>query len=135
MLIKEYQIVDKKQLLAYEQLAISRTKSCCNQIAALQLISKNSMARHHFKAIASQQSDRYQANKESIIAQKREYYQKNQQSIIAQKRDYYKNNKQSMLAKAAIKVECECGTMIRKSDIADHRKTAKHARLLAAQSQ
>lgn len=102
LLVGEYEVVDKKQLRAYEQLAISRTKSCCNERASLQLIASNSMYKHYYQIIVERSKDRYQANKNTILLD------------------------------GAIRVMCECGTETRKDTLTRHRKTAKHARLLAA---
>lgn len=106
LLIKEYEIADKQQLRAYEQLAISRTKLSCNLNAALQLISTNCMTRHYCIVNKARANDRT--------------------------RKYYQANKDTVLQKAATRVMCECGTESRKDSLTTHRKTAKHARLLAA---
>ena len=52
LLIKEYQIIDKKQLMVYEQLAINRTNSCCNSRASFQLVNTNCMAKHYIQLIS-----------------------------------------------------------------------------------
>lgn len=117
LLIKEYQIADKKQLFAYEQLAISRTKTCCNQNAALQLFGPKSLAKHYRQLISGRQRDFYQANKATIIKRSR---------------DHYNANKEESKQKAATKITCECGSIVCKAAISKHRKSAKHARLLAA---
>ena len=147
LLIAEYQVADKLQLFAYEQLAINRTKLCCNQIAPLQLISTHSMSRHYYQAnkeLINERNKQYrQANKQSISKQKSEYYQANKQAFRDRSKDYYQANKQrskdyyqtnknTILQKAATRVMCECGTESRKDSLSAHRKTAKHARLLAA---
>lgn len=132
ILIKEYQIADAKQLWAYEQLAINRTKLCCNQIAALQLISTISMPRHYRQLISERQKNYYQANKQMISKRKSDHYQANKDAISKQSKDRYQTNKQSIKEYKATKVMCECGTESSKTSISVHRKTAKHARLLAA---
>ena len=51
-----------------------------------------------------------------------------------EKKDYDKEQKQKnkikRYEKASQKIQCECGTMIRKGDISAHRKTKKHQELL-----
>lgn len=44
----------------------------------------------------------------------------------AEQRKYYNNNKEVISQKAKEKVQCECGSIVRKSDIADHYKTITH---------
>lgn len=106
LLVKEYQIADKNQLRVYEQLAINRTKLCCNKNAALQLFGPKSLAKHY---------------RQCIFEQSKEYL-----------REYRRANKDVLKQKAATRVICECGTESNKNGIYKHRKTAKHARLLAA---
>lgn len=149
LLIKEYQVADKKQLRAYEQLAIGRTKSCCNQIAALQLINSSSMARHYRQAnkqaikdyhqvtkqaINKRMKEYRQTNKQVILHQAKEYYQANKQAISEQQKRYRQANKNHIKEHKATRIVCECGTKCRKDKLTAHRKTAKHARLLAALS-
>ena len=121
LLIKEYQVADKNQLRAYEQLAISQTKSCCNERAALQLINANSMARHYFKV-----------NKDTMSKRAKEYYQTNKDKISKQVKEYRQTNKDYLREYRVTKVMCECGTESSKGSISIHRKSAKHVRLLAA---
>lgn len=143
LLIKEYQIVDKKHLFVYEQLAINRTKSCCNQNAALQLVGSRCMANHYARehrqlnkqAISNINRKYRQANKQVISEKGQEYRQANRQVINEKNREYYQANKQSKYAKASIKVKCECGTMIRKRELSRHKKSTKHVNLLAALAQ
>jgi hypothetical protein len=150
LLIKEYEIVDKNQLRVYEQLAINRTKSCCNMRAALQLVNINCMAKHYTQLIAEHKREYHQINKVMFAEKQREYRKVNKVMITEKQREYrkvnsdtlteyreeyYKANKQSILAKAAIKVICECGTESRKYKLSRHQKSAKHIKLLAALSQ
>ena len=125
LLVKEYQVADKNQLRVYEQLAINRTKSCCNQNAALQLINTISMAKHyrhtHKDEISNRMKEYYQANKQGRSHRAKEYYQANKDAICNRVKEY-----------GATRVMCECGTESSKNNITAHRKTAKHARLLAA---
>ena len=143
LLIKENQIVDKKHLFVYEQLAINRTKSCCNENAALQLISLNCMAKHYARkyrqmnkqAIINNNRKYRQMNKQAISKKDQEYRQANKQVINEKNREYYQANKQSICAKAIIKITCECGSIIRKNQLSRHQKSAKHAKLLATLTQ
>lgn len=57
---------------------------------------------------------------------KTQYHIDNRNHIIQYLKQYRINNKQTISEKAKIKIECECGSVVRKSDISDHRKTKKH---------
>ena len=120
ILVKEYEIADKKHLKAYEQLTINRTKTCCNKNAALQLVGTSSMAKHY-----------RQAHKDEISNRMKEYYQANKQELAQYIKEYRQTNKDHIKEHNTAKVRCECGTECSRRNIAAHRKTAKHARLLA----
>ena len=60
----------------------------------------------------------------------KQYYQQNKESIKKQKNEYYHKNKTTISAKRNVLVECECGCKVSKSNIAAHKKTQKHKRLM-----
>ena len=45
-------------------------------------------------------------------------------------KQYYENNKQTISEKDKVKIECECGSVVRKADISRHRKSTKHQKLI-----
>ena len=57
---------------------------------------------------------------------RRQIYLENKDDEAKKQKERYKNNKDEINTKAAIKIICECGCMIRKSDISKHKKTKKH---------
>jgi hypothetical protein len=61
----------------------------------------------------------------------KQYYNKNKDKLIEQSVEYYNDNKQAILEKNKEKFKCECGSEIRKSDIAQHRKTKKHINFIS----
>lgn len=132
LLIQEYQVADKNQLRAFEQLAINRTKSCCNRQAALQLVGTSSMAKHYTQLVSEHKRLYQQANKQVISEQKKEYYRANKDAINNRSKDYYDANKEELNQKASTKITCECGSIVCKSALTKHRRSAKHTRLLAA---
>ncbi len=56
----------------------------------------------------------------------KQYRQDNKDKI----KEYREKNKDKLKEKASEKVKCECGCMIRRSDIAKHRKTKKHINII-----
>ena len=68
-----------------------------------------------------------QANKDKIKEQKKEYYQENKDKIKEQKKEYYQANKEKILERDKQKIECECGSIVRRSDIAKHNRTKRHS--------
>lgn len=81
---------------------------------------KEAKRRHYIKYC-----DKYKQNRA-------EYYENNKEQIVLKRRERYKNNKTAILASQAQKIECLCGSVVRRGDIADHKKTPKHMKLMDA---
>ena len=81
--------------------------------------------------IAEQQAEYKKVNKVKIAEQNAEWYQENKEKKTEQAKVYYTNNKEDILARGKIKITCECGSVVRKSDLSAHKKTKKHINFLA----
>lgn len=66
-------------------------------------------------------------NKKEIM---KKYYNENKDRILEQKREYEKKNKNRISAVKREKITCECGCEITRGEIARHRKSKKHLRLM-----
>ena len=73
-------------------------------------------------------------NKEKLAEKYKEYYEKNKEKIAERKKKWYENNreklKEQMRESHKVKVTCECGCIIRKGDLATHKKSNKHLELM-----
>jgi len=67
-----------------------------------------------------------QNNRQIINEYKKEYYETNKQSIREKQNNYYENNKQILNEKQNVKIQCECGCISTRTNIAKHRKTKIH---------
>lgn len=65
-------------------------------------------------------------NKEKISEKTKEYRQQNKEKCKEYDSLKYEKNKNYILQKAKEKVECECGSILRKWDLTRHLKTKKH---------
>ena len=74
----------------------------------------------YYQANKEQKKEYYQANKEYRKEYKQEYWQ-------AYKQEYYQKNKQRISERDKEKIECDCGSIVRRSDIARHNRTKKHS--------
>ena len=89
--------------------------------------------------------DYYLNNKEKIYEVKKLYSINNKDLILARYNNYYANNKEIVNKRRAVryvinkdlinekrreKIECECGCVLAKANMADHKKTIKHMNLL-----
>ena len=79
--------------------------------------------------IAEQRKEHYEKNKEKIIEYQKEYRENNSDNL----KEYEKNrkNKEERLEKAKEKITCECGCLIRKDGLAEHKKNQKHINLMS----
>jgi glycerol-3-phosphate dehydrogenase len=68
----------------------------------------------------------HQANKQTRNAKQKEYHQANKQTLNAKQKEYRRANKQTILAYKAEKIQCECGAIIARNNLANHRNTWKH---------
>ena len=74
--------------------------------------------------------DYYAETKEKTAERYAEHRKANRQKNREYSANYYHTNKDEISEKTKIKITCECGSIIRKSDICAHRKTKKHITLM-----
>ena len=81
--------------------------------------------------ISKKRAEFYTKNKEKLCNKSAEDYTKNKDKILEKRAEYHAKHKEEIKEKNAIKIVCECGSEITHGVMARHRKTAKHAKLLA----
>ena len=64
----------------------------------------------------------YEKNKEEI----KEYYKKNKEKILEKVREYYEGKKEKLKEK----IQCECGSIISRGGLSQHKKSLKHQNYL-----
>ena len=57
---------------------------------------------------------------------RRKSYLENRDEQIKNSIEYHKKNRDTILEKQKLKIECECGSIVRKHEISKHRKRQKH---------
>lgn len=139
MLIKEYEVIDRRHLHMYEALWINKLNSCINKKIPFNPLIKC----QHFKANSRRKERRncyecspeikefrkeyYETNKEVIAQKKKAYREENKEILSLKKKDYYENNKEVISEKGKVKVRCDvCDCEIRKCNFKRHQKTKKH---------
>jgi len=143
-LLEEYPCENKLQLKRREG-QIQRQITCVNKNIAgrtkkeyyednKELILEKNKNRYEDKKedILKYHKEYFQKNKELISTKRKEYYKENKEDIKAYKRQFYQDNKEEINKKSKEKVTCECGSIVRKSGIAEHRKTKKHNKLMCS---
>ena len=75
---------------------------------------------------ARTKAEYHQDNKEKRNEKNRIYRQDNKEII----KQYYQDNKEKIKERDSQKIECECGSVVRRYDIERHRKSQKHQKLI-----
>ena len=121
ILIKEYDVVDRKHLQAYETLWIAKFRK----------VSTNKNNGFFIKNLY------YQHNRDDHIEKMKLYRKENPETIKRNNQDYYKANKERLDAKSkerlSVKFNCECGGRYSLASKSHHTKTKKHQQWLQTQ--
>lgn len=112
MLIKKYEVSDRKHLLAYEQLWINK----------LNPINKRSI----INIPRFTQKFKYKQEIQKNPNYNKDHYERYLKNNPEQRKKKYEKNKEKMLEKRKERIECECGLKIQRGDIAKHKKTKNH---------
>ncbi len=80
--------------------------------------------------INKKQQEYYRNNKEELLKNQKLYNANNRKEINKKQREYYQLHKNEIQKSQRQKITCECGCPSTKSNIAVHRKTAKHKNLM-----
>lgn len=71
--------------------------------------------------------------KERYNSKQKEYREKHKQQLNEKSKEYYQNNKQQLNEKSKEKIQCECGCMITKRLLKEHKRTQKHINIMNSQ--
>ena len=122
LLVKEYEVCDRKHLYVFETLWINKL-NCVNQRPSF--IPMNKKDRDHA---------RYLCNKEERISQVKAYASSNKEKIKAKSAAYRASNHTKLTAQKAETFNCECGGSWTKGHGKPrHERSAKHQRWLENQ--
>ena len=137
-LLEEYPYNDKEQLRAKEGEYI-RSLSTLNKRIAGRTIEEwrrdnEEYLKEHLKSYYIKNKPKIQQykleyaniNKTKIQEYKRQYAVKNKETIKEKSREYYKDNNDEIKANLNVKVRCECGEEITKSNLLRHQRSKKH---------
>jgi len=69
-------------------------------------------------------------NRDKKLEYQKEYYLDNKEQIKNKSKEYYETNKDNISEQKKFKVTCECGSVVRKTDIQRHRRTNKHLKYI-----
>lgn len=76
--------------------------------------------------IAEKDKERHEKNKQVRNEQSKKWRENNHDKVLENAKLYRQNNKEIIAEKKKEKITCECGIILRKDSMPDHRKTIKH---------
>ena len=99
----------------------------------VEIAQKNKVYREKNKVEIAQKNKGWrEENKESLAQKAKIYREKNKEKISQRKKVYHKENREKNVQKMREKITCDCGSVVRKSGIVRHKKTAKHQKWVEA---
>lgn len=84
--------------------------------------------------ILEHKKEYYEDNKDKILEHRKEYYKDNKDQINERCKKWYEQNKDKISEKKKQRIDCECGSNIRKSDLPKHKRTKKHIQYIECKS-
>ena len=84
----------------------------------------------NIEKISEKEKEYREQNREKISEKNKKYREQNREKMQELQKQYYEANKQKLLEKLKEKITCECGSVVRKSDIRRHEKSIKHQKYL-----
>ena len=80
------------------------------------------------------QKEYIEQNKEKIKEYRKIHYEQNREKILENNKEYNRKNREIISEQKKEKVECPCGSVVRKSDLKRHKKSQKHQNYLKSLS-
>lgn len=114
ILIKEYEVIDKKHLFVYETLWINKL-NCINQVTSFNPMNKSLKDKSY-----------YQRNKDRIKSQVKQYASQNKDKIREMSKIYREKNKDKIREKKKEKFLCDCGVSTLKGHRLRHFRSKQH---------
>ena len=141
-LIEEVQFDDKKELIKRERFHIEQNECVNKRVEGrttkeyrednkqkrLEYLKKYRQA--NIEKISEKEKEYREQNREKISEKNKKYREQNREKMQELQKQYYEANKQKLLEKLKEKITCECGSVVRKSDIRRHEKSIKHQKYL-----
>ena len=137
-LLESVECESKEELTSREAHYI-KTLNCINKYVPLR--TKKEYYQDNTEAISLKGKLYYEDNKKSILTKvkqygeknrvaikeyQKEYGEKNKETLSLKSKLYYENNKDKLKAKNSAKCQCDCGSIHRYGDKAQHLKSKKH---------
>jgi hypothetical protein len=143
ILVREYKTTDKLKLKRKERKYIQKLGATLN--CTIPTRTQKEYYEENKSDIRKIQKEYYQENKQyfekysklyrdtnklDIQKVKKEYYERNKESIKEHQKQYNERNKDAINLHRNERIQCECGCIISRRNIARHQKAPKHMQLI-----
>jgi len=142
-LLEEYPCNSKEELCKKEGEYIRSMDCVINKCMAGIYKTDKEYYEENKEKVLQQQKEYYENNKEKILEYHKEYYENNEEKIKEYQKEYSKNNKEKIKEyhkeytsrpeikekrkkRDNIKINCACGSVVRKGEIRRHERSKKH---------
>ena len=126
--IERYEATDKKHLEIRERYWIDKLKPTLNKIIPTR--THREYIVENADKIKDQRKKYRIENAEKIKERDKNYYIENIEKIKERDKKYYIENIEKIKEKHKVKVECKCGSIIRKEGLSEHYKSQKHIKYI-----
>jgi len=128
LLVEKYPCIDKKEADVRERYWIDFYKSQLNIVIPGR--THKEWYNNNKEEFAKKCKIYYNNKKKEILEKVKIYSQNNKEKLAEYQKEYNENHKKEISEKRKEKVTCECGCVIRKSNIEQHKRTQKHLDLM-----
>ena len=121
----------KHELLCKEDDYIKMYDNNLNQLRAYltdeeHKMKNNEKSKKYYDDNKEKIKEEYNENKDIFSQRRKKYHEKNKDIINEKKKEKYNENKEKINEQRKEKITCECGSIVRKTDITRHCKSLKH---------
>ena len=126
--VEKYKASDKQDLHKRERYWIETLKSILNKHIPTQTEKEHNQV--HKERLIDISKKYYEDNKEAIVAHRKIHREANKERLNTICRQYHQENSEIINAKRRVAITCECGTIISKAGLSQHRRSKKHLELM-----
>jgi hypothetical protein len=87
---------------------------------------KKKYTEQHKHILTEYKKEHYKQHKNEILEYRKKYYKQHKDEISEQTKKYREQHKEKISEQKKEKISCECGCIIRKDTLTQHRKSQKH---------
>ena len=127
VLLQSYEVSCKDEQLKHEQHFIDLLHPNLNNRRAHNTPEDRKQYHKQYRDIHEDRIKQYyETHKDGIRAYRKQYGETHKDNIRVKLRQYYEINKNKIIVRQNTKIECDCGTIIRKGGLCKHIRTQKH---------